>query len=180
MADLANKAGGKAIVFARPFSKQAAMVGTKVAYQTTYGYKLSRDSKSEDTKDGKISKGGSLDGTLSMEMLASNQDLLNDIEDTVVKGNSMEFWIVYTDTPGSFTNKYAARYMVADITSHEETGDSDNSVSLKLEATIKDGYARRGEVTLSLDEANSGYKFKDLGNVTSSESSTSASQPNTK
>lgn len=177
MADLANKAGGKAIVFARPLSKQNALEGTKVAYQTTYSYKLSRDSKSEDTKDGKISKGGSLDGTLSMEMLASNQDLLADIEDTVVKGTSMEFWVVYTDTPGSASDMYQARYMIADITSHEETGDSDNSVSLKVEASIRDGYARKGEVKLNMSDNSTNYGFKDLGKVSQSENSNSASAP---
>ncbi|CAK1222697.1 phage major tail protein, TP901-1 family [Fructobacillus fructosus] len=178
MADLATKAGGKALVFVRQLSKEADMVGTKVAYQTTYSYKLSRDSKSEDTKNGKVQKGGALDGTISLEMLSSNQDVLNDIEGAVIDNKKVEFWIVYTDTPGSKSGTYEARYMIAGITSHEETGDSDNSVSVKIEASIDDGYARKGEVTLSIDDNDdTSYGFKDLGKVTNSEQSSSASAP---
>ncbi|MGQ2227068.1 phage major tail protein, TP901-1 family, partial [Fructobacillus fructosus] len=81
-------------------------------------------------------------------------------------------------TPGSKSGTYEARYMIAGITSHEETGDSDNSVSVKIEASIDDGYARKGEVTLSIDDNDdTSYGFKDLGKVTNSEQSSSASAP---
>ncbi|CAK1222045.1 phage major tail protein, TP901-1 family [Fructobacillus evanidus] len=178
MADqLVKQSGGKAIVFARLRSNQATQEGTRVAYQTTYSYKLSRDSKTEDTKDGKVTKGGALEGTLSLELLSSNQAIVRDLESAQVNAYPLDFWIVFTDTPGTKSGTYAGRYMIADLTSFEETGDSDNSVSVKIEASIQDGYARLGDVTLSVDQQDNGYDFKDLGKVSTSETTSTNTAP---
>ncbi|CAK8054117.1 phage major tail protein, TP901-1 family [Eupransor demetentiae] len=181
MAETGLKAlsGGKALVFARLLEDEAKRKGIKVAYQTTYSYKTSRDKKTEDTKDGSVSKGGSTDGTLSLEILASNQDILDMLDDANEQNKKVEFWIVYTDTPGSAADTYAARYMRAGLTSMEEGADSDASLTRKFEANIDGGFAKRGELTLKLDDASNGtdYNFRDLGVVSSSESSNSATAP---
>ncbi|CAH1856735.1 MULTISPECIES: phage major tail protein, TP901-1 family [Convivina] len=177
--DLKAKSGGKAIVFVRLRENESKTRGIKAAYQTTYSYKLSRDKKSEDTKDGKVQKGGSLDGTLSLELLASNQSVVkNDLDDAINQDKEVEFWIAYTDTPGTKPGTCAGRYMRAHMTSSEETGDSDNSVSLKLEASINGGYARKGDLSLDANsDTDVSYDFQDLGVVTGSEQSNNAQAP---
>ncbi|CAH1853719.1 phage major tail protein, TP901-1 family [Convivina intestini] len=178
MTDLKAKSGGKAFVFVRLRESESKVRGIKPAYQTSYSYKLSRDKKSEDTKDGKVQKGGSLDGTLSMELLASNQDILKDLDDAITKDKEVEIWIAYTDTTGTRAGTYEGRYMRAHMTSAEETGDSDNSVSLKLEASINGGYARKGDLSLDANsDTDVSYDFQDLGVVTGSEQSNNAQAP---
>ncbi|CAK1240193.1 hypothetical protein R54839_PPFHFPJH_00857 [Fructobacillus fructosus] len=178
MADLKTMSGGKALVFARVEEDQANASGVMVAYQTTYSYKRSKDSKTEDTKTGKVLKGGAVEATFSLELLASKQEIVTKLDNAFNDGKNVQFWIVYTDTPGTKTGTYVARSMTAVMTSVEETGDSDNSVSLKIEASVEGGYAASGEVVLNLDDdKDKGVQFIQLGKVTENETSNSSSAP---
>lgn len=152
--------GGKTLVASRQLSKITTEAAKRFSFETTHNFKQSRDSKSTATKSGSVNASGSLETTLSIELLSNSGDALQIQKAAMASGETMEYWRIFGDQVGSAADTVKAQYMRGKVTSYEEDADADGFVTAKMEVAV-DGKPQDGEVAYS-EDVDGQYVFTDL------------------
>lgn len=152
--------GKDKLLLVRRLDEADSAAATKPLYQIEHKWEYSRDSKSQQTKDGAVPTSGGLEVSLSLKGLASRDDeneyMLNAVED----GATVEFWDV--DLKGvQKGGKYPARYARGKVGKWSVPSNVEDLDEIETEATIE-GKPVKGYATVSdevIEEAQ--YAFRD-------------------
>ena len=165
MAEAQANYGGKIIIASRKLSAQGTDAGLKFAFETTHDYTKSRDNNSTATKSGTLNAPGSLETTLSIDMVSNDSATLKMQQDAIDSGEVMEYWRIFTGIKGSTTGKVKATYMQGTVTSYEENADADDFATATVEIAVN-GKPVDGEVTFDATATDAQYAFTGLEKVT--------------
>lgn len=160
MAETQANYGGKIIIASRKLSEKAKNAGLKFAFETTHDYSKSRDNNSTATKSGTLNAPGSLETTLSIDMVSNDSSTLKMQQDAIDSGEVMEYWRIFTGISGSL-GKVKATYMQGTVTSYEESADADDFATATVEIAIN-GKPVDGEVTFDAKATDAQYAFAGL------------------
>lgn len=161
MAEAQANYGGKIIIASRKLSAHGTTSGLKFAFETTHDYSKSRDNNSTSTKSGTLNAPGSLETTLSIDMVSNDSATLKMQQDAIDSGEVMEYWRIFTGIQGSTPGNVKATYMQGTVTSYEESADADDFATATIEVAVN-GKPIDGEVTYDVTAAGAQYAFTDL------------------
>ncbi|WP_430610667.1 TP901-1 family phage major tail protein [Enterococcus sp. DIV0340] len=157
------KKGIDVILLYRNLKKQSAEDAKTVTYQTEHTFGMSRNTDSTETKDGTVQTIGAIEYDFSSTALYERgSTTLKMLYDAFMRNETIEVWIIdKLDPQEEESNKFAAKYMQAFISSYEETASSEDDVEVSLEYAVQmihqDGYA-----TLTTEQQNAvQYAFTD-------------------
>lgn len=153
------KGKDKVLMF-RLFQDKDKASATRLALQTTHSIKNSRKNDSTPTKDGNIVSAGTLETTIDIEAIASD-DLTNQVlAYAQKKGLEVEVWeIDFSQDPQN--GKYVAQYGVGYLSDWEVPAEVDSNTTIKTTLTIS-GELVKGLATVSaVDVATVKNFFRD-------------------
>ncbi|MBS9336408.1 phage major tail protein, TP901-1 family [Fructobacillus papyrifericola] len=153
------KGKDKVLMF-RLFQDKDKANATRLALQTTHSIKNSRKNDSTPTKDGNIVSAGTLETTIDIEAIASD-DLTNQVlAYAQKKGLEVEVWeIDFSQDPQN--GKYVAQYGVGYLSDWEVPAEVDSNTTIKTTLTIS-GELVKGLATVSaVDVATVKNFFRD-------------------
>lgn len=154
---MANFGKNKILMFRKLGDKTAA---AKLALQTEHKWKYERKNDSTATKDGSVVSDKGLEVTLSIEAVATRDELNLMLKDSVVNGYKLEVWEI--DLAGvKQGEKYPALYAQGSLNSWEVPDNVEDLETLSTEMTIE-GKPVEGYATLTagqIEEIN--YAFED-------------------
>lgn len=152
--------GKKRVLFFRLLRDAETKKAAKLALQTSHEWEKSRDNDSTATKDGSKSRSGALETTLSIDALATNDEVNAMLEKSVNDGEVVEVWDVDLSEPTT-ENKYKAKYAQGLLNSWSTPSDVEDFVTFSTEMTI-DGLPQDGEATVTeADQKSIQYAFRD-------------------
>lgn len=154
---MAKYGKNKILMFRKLGEKSAA---AKLALQTEHSWSYERSTDVTKTKDGAVSSDGGLEVTLSIEAVASADDLNKMLKDSVINGDVLEVWEI--DLAGQKSGvKYPALYAQGKLSSWEVPSNVEDLETISTEMTIN-GKPVEGFATLTADqEAAIQYAFAD-------------------
>lgn len=164
MAETQANYGGKIIIASRKLSAQGKDAGLKFAFETTHDYSKSRDNNSTATKSGTLNAPGSLETTLSIDMVSNDSATLKMQQDAIDSGEVMEYWRIFTGIKGTGLGKVKATYMQGTVTSYEENADADEFATATVEIAVN-GKPVDGDVTFDATATDAQYAFTGLEKV---------------
>lgn len=163
---MANKLQGKRVLVAvRKLSEQATKDAYILPLQTSGDFDLSRDTDTTTTKDGIVSTSGGLELDFSVELLDSDDVVLDLLEDSLINETMLEVWRIKLDKKDSQGRAFA-HYMHARVTEDSQGADADDIATREFTFT-NEGEPKRGYLTLptTIQEAID-YAFKGLEDTT--------------
>lgn len=157
-----QKGKDRILMFRKKGDKIAA---AKLALQTEHKWEYERKTDSTKTKDGAISAAGGLEVTLSIEAVASRDELNNMLKNSVIEGYELEVWDI--DLKGEKQGaKYPALYAIGKLSKWEVPANVEDLITLQTEMAI-DGKPVPGYATLTAEqEAEVLYAFTDTTAIT--------------
>ena len=142
--------GKNLVLFARKLAEAKEKRGMPVPYQTSLDFSLQRESKTDATKDGYVSKQSPLQADLKFEFVNNWSEIAEKLQMSLFIGDKIEFWIVNyqrrNDKGQCFTY-----YMRGTVTEDDVDGDPDDVSSRKMTISI-DGDTDMGWASLSQDD----------------------------
>lgn len=158
---MANRGKDKILMFRKLGDKKAA---AKLALQTEHKWKYERKSDSTATKDGSIISDKGLEVTLSIEAVATRDELNLMLKDSVVNGYKLEVWEI--DLAGDKQeSKYPALYAQGSLNSWEVPENVEDLETVSTEMAIE-GKPVTGYATLSDAQiAEINYAFTDTTEI---------------
>lgn len=157
--------GGKVIIAIRRLADEAKQEGQKFAYETTHEIDWSRDSSDTSTKDGKIYSYDEVAGDFTVEMVSSDNAMVKLAKDALLNNDELEFWRIFTAKPQEGAkNTYAMEYFRGRLNDFDESADSDDFVTISLEADVQ--VPKEGVGVFNVAANGNGYEFRDLSKVT--------------
>nr|WP_205397280.1 phage major tail protein, TP901-1 family [Streptococcus lutetiensis] len=159
---MANRGKDKILMFRKLGDRTAA---AKLALQTEHKWKYERKNDSKKTKDGAVNSDKGLEVVLSIEAVATRDELNLMLKDSVVNGYKLEVWEI--DLAGTKQgNKYPALYAQGSLNSWEVPDNVEELETISTEMAIEgkpvDGYATLSDVQIA--EIN--YTFADTTEIT--------------
>ena len=159
---MANRGKDKILMFRKLGDRTAA---AKLALQTEHKWKYERKNDSKKTKDGSVNSDKGLEVTLSIEAVATRDDLNLMLKDSVANGYSLEVWEI--DLAGEKQgDKYPAVYAQGSLNSWEVPDNVEDLETISTEMAIEgkpvDGYATLSDAQIA--EIN--YTFADTTEIT--------------
>ncbi|MBS9335000.1 phage major tail protein, TP901-1 family [Fructobacillus sp. M1-13] len=154
------KKGKDKVLMFRLFQDKNKADATRLGLQTTHSIKNSRKTDSTATKDGNIVSPGTLETTIDIEAIASD-DLTNQVlAYAQKKGLEVEVWeIDFSQEPQN--GKYVAQYGVGYLSDWEVPAEVDSNTTIKTTLTIS-GELVKGLATVSaVDVATVKNFFRD-------------------
>lgn len=154
---MANFGKDKILMFRKLGDKNAA---AKLALQTEHSWNYERSNEATKTKDGAVVSDGGLEVTLSIEAVATMDELNEMLKDSVTKGFKLEVWEI--NLAGEKKDgKYPALYAQGSLSSWETPANVEELETISTEMAI-DGVPQDGYATLTADqEAAIRYAFVD-------------------
>ncbi|GAO99833.1 phage major tail protein, TP901-1 family [Fructobacillus ficulneus] len=139
--------GKDKVLMFRLFQDKDKADATRLALQTTHSIKNSRKNDTTATKDGSVVSVGSLETTIDIEAIASD-DLTNQVlAYAQKKGLALEAWeIDFSQAPQN--GKYVAQYGVGYLSDWETPADVESNTTIKTTLTIN-GELVKGLATVS-------------------------------
>lgn len=163
---MANKLQGKRVLVAvRKLSEQATKDAYILPLQTSGDFDLSRDTDTTTTKDGIVSTSGALELDFSVELIDSDDVVLDLLEDSLINETMLEVWRIKFDKKDSQGRAFA-HYMHAKVTEDSQSADADDIATREFTFT-NEGDPKRGYLVLptNIQEAID-YAFKGLEDTT--------------
>ena len=159
---MANFGKNKILMFRKLGDKRAA---AKLALQTEHKWKYERKNDSTATKDGSVISDKGLEVNLSIEAVATRDELNLMLKDSVVSGYKLEVWEI--DLAGEKQgNKYPALYAQGSLNSWEVPENVEDLETISTEMAIE-GKPVAGIATLSESQiAEINYAFADTTEIT--------------
>lgn len=159
---MANRGKDKILMFRKLGDRTAA---AKLALQTEHKWKYERKNDSKKTKDGAVNSDKGLEVVLSIEAVATRDDLNLMLKDSVANGYSLEVWEI--DLAGEKQgDKYPAVYAQGSLNSWEVPDNVEELETISTEMAIEgkpvDGYATLSDAQIA--EIN--YTFADTTEIT--------------
>ena len=154
--------GNDTVLFARKLKDASKISGQMIPYQTNTTLGMTRDSDSNSTKSGSVPTQSALSTELSVEFMNNWSKIADQLYDSLVDGERMEFWVVYRKRLNA-TGQVFAWYMRGTVSEDSNENESDDNST--RETTIQiEGTPQRGWTDLS-EEAKEklSYVFKGLG-----------------
>lgn len=147
----------KILMFRKLGDKKAA---TKLALQTEHSWSYERSNDVTKTKDGAVTSDGGLEVTLSIEAVATNDELNNMLKQSVIEGFMLEVWEI--NLAGTKQGaKYPAIYAQGKLSSWEVPANVEELETISTEMSIQ-GKPAEGYATLTAEqEAAIQYAFAD-------------------
>lgn len=162
---LAPLEGVKKIIMMRLLANDAKEEGKRLSLQTTHTITRERKSNDTATKDGIINVFDPTSTSMDMELIGSDDPLFPIIKNAATNGGLVEIWEIDFNLATS-DGKYKATYMQGEVSSFEESNDSDDFSKVKVEFTIN-GIPQDGEVALKNDVVEGiQYAFRDTKKAT--------------
>ncbi|MGT2829042.1 phage major tail protein, TP901-1 family [Streptococcus hillyeri] len=162
------KKGIDSILLFRVLKTAASKAAAKLAFQTEHSTEKSRDTNTQQTKDGLLQSLGGLEVTLSAtSIMAESDPLVEELEKAMDNGDLVEIWEIEKGAKQK-NGKFSATYYQGYLTSFNKTKNSEDLVELEMEFGIN-GVGAKGEATLTEGQAEVvQYKFADTtaGSVT--------------
>lgn len=156
--------GKNLVLFARKLSEAKTKRGMPVPYQTSLDFEPQRDSKTDATKDGYVSKQSPLQTDLKFEFVNNWSEIADKLQMSLFNGEKMEFWIVNYQRRNS-EGKCFAYYMRGTVSEDDIDGDPDDVSNRKTTISI-DGTPQMGWTALTDDEeAMLAYVFRGVGAI---------------
>lgn len=145
------------LMFRKLGDKKAA---AKLALQTEHKWNFERSNNVTKTKDGAVTSDGGLEVKLSIEAVASRDEVNLMLKQSVMEGFKLEVWdIDLTDKKAN--GKYGATYAQGSLANWEVPSNVEELTTISTEMTI-DGKPVDGEATLTAEqEAAIRYAFAD-------------------
>lgn len=144
--------------------KEANTSAAKLAFQTDHTFSLSRDTDSIQTKDGKLTKLGELEGEVTgIEAVQAKEDpVASMLLDAVIDGEKLELWEVTVDEDlKDESGKYPAMYAQGYLTSWEAGAPTEDESTYSGDFTIE-LVPQFGFATLTEEQEEAvQYAFKD-------------------
>lgn len=159
----AEAISGKDIVYLyRIKSKAATEDASHLAYTSENSRTISVDSDSTATKDGSIRTPGVAEVEISATAyLRSGDELLDQLEDAMVSGETMEVWEANLKEPGTATDTFKGKYFQGLLTEFEKTSSAEEFVECSLTFGIN-GSGKRGDVPVTAEQQEeASYVFTD-------------------
>lgn len=158
---MANRGKDKILMFRKLGDRTAA---AKLALQTEHKWKYERKNDATKTKDGSIISDKGLEVTLSIEAVATRDELNLMLKDSVVNGYKLEVWEI--DLAGTKQgNKYPALYAQGSLNSWEVPENVEDLETISTEMAIE-GKPVDGFATLSSEQiAEINYAFADTTEI---------------
>lgn len=158
---MANRGKDKILMFRKLGDKTAA---AKLALQTEHKWKNERKNDTTSTKDGSIISDKGLEVTLSIEAVATRDELNSMLKDSVVNGYKLEVWEI--DLGGEKQGeKYPALYAQGSLNSWEVPANVEDLETISTEMAIE-GKPVAGYATLSDAQiAEINYTFADTTEI---------------
>lgn len=136
------------ILYLRNLKNDDTLKGARLSLQTEHTWSGSNDTTTTVTKDGTQNSIGTPSWTLSLSVLASDDETLNILEKAFNNSEIVEFWSVNFARPEttslnntSYLTKYARGY----VTSFEDAESAEENGTIKVEVAIngipQEGYA---------------------------------------
>lgn len=139
--------------------------GIKLALQTSHTYTVSNDNSTEQTKDGPVAVKGATSYELSIEYVASRDELNLELYEASKNNEQVEFWIIDRNDKTE-DGKYKAIYLRGLLDSWEEPSEVSSLVTHSTDVSVI-GIPQEGTVTLTDSQENQVfYAFHDLEKVT--------------
>lgn len=137
----------------------------KLALQTEHSWSYERSNDATKTKDGAVTSDGGLEVTLSIEAVASHDELNTLLMQSVVEGFKLEVWEI--DLAGQKSGaKYPAKYARGSLSSWEVPSNVEDLETISTEMTIE-GVPVKGYATLTAAQENAiNYAFQDTTAIT--------------
>lgn len=159
---MALKKGIDVILLYRELAKQAEESAKVVTYQTEHTFRMSRNTDSTETKDGKAQTVRAIEYDFSSTALYDrDSDTIKMLYDAFMANKEVEVWIIDKLKKDTGDEKFEAKYMHVLISNYEETAAAEDNVEVSLEYAVQmvhqDGYA-----TLTAEqEKQVQYAFED-------------------
>ncbi len=152
--------GKDKILMFRRLDQDKQETGVKLALQTTHTWDYARSVEGIDTKDGTITSGGGLTVTLSIEAVASNDELNKMLKQAVLDDAILEVWDVDMSTYDTSTKKADAQYAQGRLQGWSVPADVSDLSRISTTMSIN-GVPQSGTVTLTeAQEAQYQYAFR--------------------
>lgn len=156
--------GKNLVLFARKLSEAKTKRGMPVPYQTSLDFEPQRDSKTDATKDGYVSKQSPLQTDLKFEFVNNWSEIADKLQLSLFNGDVMEFWIVNYQRRNS-EGKCFAYYMRGTVSEDDVDGDPDDVSSRKTTITVE-GTPVMGWTALTDEEEQMlAYVFRGVGAI---------------
>lgn len=156
--------GVDVLLFARKLSEASKKNGQLIPYQTALSFEPKRDSDSKATKSGTVVTQSSVETELKVEFTNNWSEIADQLWDSILDGDKMEFWIIYRKRKNK-DGKYFAFYMQGTVKEDSNDNDSDDLSKRETSITI-DGTPKRGWTDLSdEDEQAIAYVFRGVGKI---------------
>lgn len=154
------KKGKDKVLMFRLFKDKNMADATRLALQTTHTIKNSRKTDSTATKDGNIVSPGTLETTIDIEALASDDFTNQILSYAQKKGLAVEVWeIDFSQDPQN--GKYVSQYGVGYLSDWEVPAETDGNTTIKTTLAV-DGELVKGMATVSaVDVATVKNFFRD-------------------
>ena len=154
------------ILYLRNLKNDDTLKGARLSLQTEHTWSGSNDTTTTVTKDGTKNSIGTPSWTLSLKVLASDDETLNILEKAFNNSETVEFWSVNFGRPetGKLDNtSYLTKYARGYVTSFEDAESAEENGTITVEVAIngipQEGYANVPKT----DVAALQYAFTNLG-----------------
>lgn len=156
--------GKNLVLFARKLSEAKTKRGMPVPYQTSLDFEPQRDSKTDATKDGYVSKQSPLQTDLKFEFVNNWSETADKLQMSLFNGDKMEFWIVNYQRRNDKKQCFAY-YMRGTVNEDDIDGDPDDVSNRKTTISV-DGTPVMGWTTLTDEEEEMlAYVFRGVGQI---------------
>lgn len=150
----------------RKLSDRSERVAAKLALQTEHSWSSSKTINRTPTKDGSKTAAGSMEDTLSISAVASDDPVNNYLEEAYQNDEVVEVWDIDLSTPyqgggGGGNNRYATKYARGLLNGWETPAPTEDFVTFDTELEI-DLVPQKGFATVTEDEQEEiQYAFQD-------------------
>lgn len=156
--------GKNLVLFARKLAEAKDKRGMPVPYQTSLDFEPQRDSKTDATKDGYVSKQSPLQTDLKFEFVNNWSEIADKLQMSLFNGDKMEFWIVNYQRRNEKGQCFAF-YMRGTVTEDDVDGDPDDVSNRKTTISV-DGTPVMGWTSLTDEEEEMlAYVFRGVGAI---------------
>lgn len=150
------------LLFARKLSEAGKTAGQLIPYQTSLKFDPQRKSDSNATKSGSVTTSSSIETDLEVEFINNWSKIADQLTDSLMDGDKMEFWIIYRKRVNA-DGKYYAIYMRGTVSEDSQSADPDDTNNRDTTISV-DGTPQRGWTALTDDQQQQvAYIFRGVG-----------------
>lgn len=162
MAEIQQPILGKEKILMFRKESENTEAAARLALQTSHEIGETRENTTTQTKDGAVVTGGGLTTTITIEAVATRDEVNEMLHGAVLNGDLLEVWAIDLGATPTEPGKYPARYGQGYLSSWTTPDDVEGLETISTEMTIN-GRLVDGEVTLTPEqEEEIAYAFRDV------------------